>query len=559
MMMRKTIISLLAALCALSAAGQPVERIYVSTDKGSYVAGDLIWCSLFCIDAAGTPALSEGSSLAYLELVSAQGPAATGKISLLGGRGAGTLAIPPTLPTGNYALVAYTARNRNEDGRDYLAAPKIVSVFNTLSTARVPDGVEIKSGEVASAERPGPEGGLEVRVNRRARAQSVVPVFLQAEADASVSVSVYRVDDIPEPVNPTLWDFLCTLPAPGSVWVTGDRLPDFDGEVLYATLAGKDRAKVLAAELPMAVLSAQGAASDAYVSQFRDGEAVFFTNNIFGDRDLVCEVAGLPEDSQCFLRVESPFIGPEITDIPVLPLSETFRSSLMDRHASMLAFHSSDADTLVRFLPKRENLLLRREDATVYHLDDYVRFPTVQEVLVEITPELRVRKGKRRTREIQMLYVDKAGALSYFRDNILVLLDGIAVTDHARLLEYDAMLFEDIEIYPNSYLVGSAVYGGVVNFRTRKGGSLSLRLTDLTQVVDFQGASYPVALTGKRVDPETDLRQTLFWHPAIDLSGNKELRLEVRTSALPGRYRVVAEGLDRNLRPVRNEAEFEVY
>lgn len=557
-MMKKTICFFLAALCALAAAGQPVERIYVSTDKAAYVAGDRIWCSLFCVDASGTPALSEGSSLAYLELVPAQGASVTGKISLVGGRGAGSLAIPPTLPTGNYALVAYTARNRNEEGRGYLSSPKVISVFNTLSTDRVPGAVEIRETPPAPAARPAPEGGLTVRAGRRAKAESVLPVFLQGPEKASVSVSVYRVDDIPEPANPTLGAFMAGLPKPGTVRMTGDRLPDFDGEVIYATLAGKDRQAALTDNVPMAVVSAQGAASDTYVSQFRDGRAVFFTNNIFGDRDLVCELTGLSDDTQCFLLIESPFLHPEIGGIPALPLSESCRASLQERHAAMLGFHSSAVDTLVQFLPKRENLLLRREDATVYHLDDYVRFPTVREVLVEITPELRVRKGKRRVQEIQMLYVDKAGALSYFRDNILVLLDGIAVTDHARLLEYDALLFEDIEIYPHSYLVGTAVYSGVVNFKTRRGGSLSLRLTELAQVNDFQGAAYPVALT-RGAGAGRAAQHTLYWHPAVELPEGEEVRLEIKMPSQPGTYRVVAEGLDRDLHPVRSEALFEVY
>ena len=140
-----------------------------------------------------------------------------------------------------------------------------------------------------------------------------------------------------------------------------------------------------------------------------------------------------------------------------------------------------------------------------------------------------------------------------------MLLDGIAVTDHARLLEYDALLFQDIEIYPHPYLFGMNVYNGIVNFSTRKGGSLSLRMNDLTQVIDFKGASYPVALTGKHVPAENDRRQTLFWHPAVTLPAGQEVRLEVRTGALPGRYRVVVEGLDGRLGAVRSEAEFEVY
>ena len=141
--------ALLAGCVSLFGADHLVERTYLSTDRDCYVAGDRIWCSAFCVDAAAG-GLSVFSSIAYVELRSEAGLVQTGKIALRGGRGAGFIEIPANAPTGNYRLFAYTAQNVNEDGYDYLEGSKLVSVFNTFSSERVEGGVEVVD-EVPSA------------------------------------------------------------------------------------------------------------------------------------------------------------------------------------------------------------------------------------------------------------------------------------------------------------------------------------------------------------------------------------------------------------------------
>ena len=113
--MKKLIISILALSAGiLAGAAVPVERIYVSTDRDVYIAGDAVWCSLTNLDGNGR--FSNESAVSYLELVSTDGTVCTAKIGLLEGRGAGSFRIPDTTPTGTYRLVAYTAVNAAEEG-----------------------------------------------------------------------------------------------------------------------------------------------------------------------------------------------------------------------------------------------------------------------------------------------------------------------------------------------------------------------------------------------------------------------------------------------------------
>ena len=58
-----SIIILCTLMLSAFGADHLVERTYLSTDRDCYVAGDRIWCSAFCVDAA-TGVLSGFSSIA---------------------------------------------------------------------------------------------------------------------------------------------------------------------------------------------------------------------------------------------------------------------------------------------------------------------------------------------------------------------------------------------------------------------------------------------------------------------------------------------------------------
>ena len=55
-----------------------------------------------------------------------------------------------------------------------------------------------------------------------------------------------------------------------------------------------------------------------------------------------------------------------------------------------------------------------------------------------------------------------------------------------------------------------------------------------------------------------DFRNTLYWHPLIELQPGETKKLTVRTPGYPGIFKVTAEGLSASGMPVRSETGFEV-
>lgn len=544
--MRRILFSLLSAvLVALPVLAQ--DRIYVVTDRSAYLAGDLVYCSLFCVDDQGRQ--SGFSAVSYLELISSEGTAVEAKVGLFEGRGAGWFRLPLNMPTGNYSLLAYTARSQ--------AAPdaaRTLAVFNSTSKARVAGGVNIVPEKQYVPFIPADaEDGLTLSIPARVRTGREATLLLNGlDQDADISLSIYHEDGLAPADGKTLSAFLGGRPA-----APGPRMGEYEGEIVYATVEGLPKDASLTDNQATAILSSAGSPSNVYVGRnTADGRLQFFTGNIYGDRELVCEVNVL-DGQQCHINLASPFTHPEAPAVPQLVLSSAQRSALVNRKASLQAQVSLPEDTLARFLPKREDLLLEENAPIRYHLDDYTRFPTVREICVEFVRELQfVRRGDRW--QIRLITSDATDSRKYVQENVLVMMDGVVITDHSLLADFDALLLEDIDIYPQGIILGGISYNGVVNFISKMNYVTALHFADNVRVVDFKGVSYPVAYPGGVPSQGQDLRQLLYWNPALEMKAGQSRRVSITAPAYAGRFRVVAEGWKADGTPIRATYTFEV-
>ena len=550
--MKKIFLTIFAlALAGAGALAAPVERIYISTDRSVYLAGDAVWCSLTCLDGNGR--LSNASAVSYVELVSTEGTACTAKIGLLEGRGAGSFRIPVTTPTGTYRLLAYTAVNAAENGQPWLAGSRLVTVFNSTSAARVPGGVVVNGTAPKPAEIV-PEGQVELSTRiRLQKGQSSVLNIHNGGSAASVSLSVFHEDDLPTGAREnTPAGFLKALPK--AVSTNREVSVENDGEVISARIRGT----LLEDDYSVSTLSAAGSPTDLYIGRADGTDYIrYYTSNIYGDREIVCEVSQL-DRKEGYIDFESPFLFPEVGSLPKLALNRDQRPDIISRKAALRAEKALRIDTLATFMTHREDLLLASVPTHRYHLDDYNRFPSVKEILVEIIPELRLRTDHG-VPSILLTYTDALHRKNELTHNIVVMMDGVVLSDLNLLLNFDAMLIEDIDIYDQPFVCGKTPLHGLVNFITKKNYVTALNFPANVRVVDFQGVAYPVAYSGVVPEGEgQDLRQLLYWHPILELDAASDYRLEFTAPGYEGRFKAVVEGFTEDGKPIYQEFTFEV-
>ena len=507
-----------------SAAAGLVERTYVCTDRHSYVAGEDVFCSVFCFDG-GSGSLSDFSSVAYVELISPEGSAVRVKMALQDGRGAGRLRLPSTLPTGNYRLIAYTALNRNEEDMDYFRGSRVISVYNTLSASRqdsvVPDG-DAATAAVEGTGRPygaAAPAGLVME-------QLGDSLFLRNSGteclDFCLSLSIS--DALPDPEGPGLADFLEARSGDRATLRTDAELsiPEYEGEIVSIRVPAMYSGVT-------AVLSGPGLRNDIYSSTVDStGLVSFYTGNIYGDRDLVFELNSRDVNDDFSLEVLSPFASPELDrdGVPELHLNGSVAEDLKRRSVAMQISRHFGIDEYMDSLQLRPDLLFKGGTMTVYEMDDYTRFPTMRETIVEYVREVHIR---RQDGEPVLKIVPGKSFESYssmLGGNALVLVDGVPVSEHGRVLDLNPALLRRICIYPYDVSTGSCIYSGVVNFISFRGDMAGLQFPGRVRILDFHGVTFPVTVGAAEEDSlSPDYRYTRIWQPLLHLEAGEELEL----------------------------------
>lgn len=591
---------LLLPLCA-GAQTTVVEKTYISTDREIYVSGDKIWCSAFCVDAANGLRPSSLSAIAYVEIVSEDGTLESGKIALSEGRGAGTIEIPATAPTGNYRIVAYTAYTKNTPGfnpQEHIS--KTISIFNTSTKERVKNGVKILSDSEydalrtpagtqaaethsASTHTAGTHssstynagtqpaaGALSITCHRSAEGYLEVVLTNNSATPADLSLSLSNRDGIIPPDNTSIGAFMgaaasaaqaaagaesaaarASARAASATAATAEaaELPEYEGEIIRGRIAGATTDEIEGLKGRSAFISVPTEKSDLYSSVVdNDGMIKFVTNNIYGTKEMVCEIEN-NDLARCHIELISPFVSPKLKGIPALQMAPSIKEDLQRRGLSVQLCRSFSADTLASLMPIRENPLIPSYDAIEYKLDDYKRFPVMRELFIEFINEIKVRKVDGKEQLKVKTHLEERVSL-FDKNNSLIMVDGIPVFDHSQVIEYDPLLVESVVVYPYKYYTGWRSFCGMANFVTYKKNLPGIKFNDGVRVVQFKGCSYPMAFTCQEIGEDfPDYRELLYWHPQIKLPAGESSSIKVKIPANVKEIRICAEGMMENGTP----------
>jgi hypothetical protein len=129
------------------------ERLYVHTDKNSYITGEICWFRIYCMDASFNRP-SSLSKIGYVEILDKNNrPVIQEKVSLKPGEADGSLVIPITLPTGSYTFRSYTSWMKNLGSECFFE--KAIRIINPLNLQTDSSIAKIKRFDIQFF----PEGG----------------------------------------------------------------------------------------------------------------------------------------------------------------------------------------------------------------------------------------------------------------------------------------------------------------------------------------------------------------------------------------------------------------
>ncbi|QKG57818.1 hypothetical protein GKZ68_15000 [Hymenobacter sp. BRD128] len=277
-----------------------------------------------------------------------------------------------------------------------------------------------------------------------------------------------------------------------------------------------------------------------------DGTVQFELPDFYGLRKLVLQT-NPQRDSTYHLELLSPFTaGGGLVPPGLAPLPRQWATSLSERHLQTQAqrvydrqpprYRSISNDTLAFF---------GRADEW-YLLDNYTRFPSLEDVMREYVPAVLVRKRKD---GFHFLVIDRPKHLT-LQENPLTLLDGLPIFNINQVMAFDPLKIRKLEVIANRYFLGQQVYDGVVSYTTYKGDLGGFPINPHALIEEYEGLQTPREFYTPRYDTEAqqhsrlpDLRNLLYWNPAVQLAPGQPRALDFFSSDQAGRYLVVVQGL----------------
>jgi len=424
---------------------------------------------------------------------------------------------------------------------------------------------------------------------------------LQLPEQANMSVSVYKVDSFFTPQSQNIESFLWltsdikgTIESPEYYFAnTGEEvdkatdnlmlthgwrrfawkdvlqpkvnsfayLPEFEGHIVSATASNRLNGQP-AGEIHN-FMAIPGSHFHFYTGiSDKQGRVSFYTKNFFGTHEIFAEAGGKTRDYK--IDIHSPFSETYSSrKTPGFSLANLSGTALQSASISMQVQNVYSAEKLNNFSYPLTDTSSFFIPTRTYALDDYVRFPTMEEVLREYVQEVAVIKQNNKLR-LEAGRRDAAGVL--YRYEPLVLVDGVPLFDDPnKVFAYDPLKVKELQIMNRRYFLGAAVFEGILNFKTYSGRPEGFISDPNATVLDYEGVQSqreffsPVYDNQAQVNSRMpDFRNLLHWAPVVKTNQSGKEQISFYTSDLSGKYMVVIEGISREGRAGTKTFSFDV-
>jgi hypothetical protein len=280
------------------------------------------------------------------------------------------------------------------------------------------------------------------------------------------------------------------------------------------------------------------------------GNVQFEVSEFAGLRQLVFQSAA-KKDSALTLAIENPFIKEATShQLPLFTLDESYSGALLERSVAMQVQDIYFQDRKEKFITTNiDSIAFYGKADETYFLDDYTRFPVMEEVMREYVPGVMVRKRKDGFHFINVSAEQK----KQLSEDPLILLDGVRISTADEIMLLDPRKVRKLEVMTQNYYLGPVMVPGIVSYTTYKGDMAGFPINPKNLVIDYEGLQLerefysPQYPTKKERDSRLpDQRELLYWDAHVKTDENGKTSVEFYTSDLTGNFIVHIEGLTKD-------------
>jgi hypothetical protein len=338
-------------------------------------------------------------------------------------------------------------------------------------------------------------------------------------------------------------------------------LPEYTGHIITGKVTDSATRKPLADVI--VYLSVPGNRTQFYASRSdANGNIRFYTREVCGPGEVILQPEGTSVSGYT-IEINTPFQDQFSTKpVAALQLSSGLKNAIEQNSINAQVQRKFLSDQLKIYnLPQTDSIPFYGRADEKYLLDDYTRFTTMEEVLREYVSGVLVGRSKGK---FHLNVIDMVNN-RLFKDNPLVLLDGVPVYDMDRIMSYDPLKIRKLELVKRRYYYGPLVMDGILNFTTYKGNLPEFEMDDHAVILDHEGMQWQRTFYSPLYETEAqaasrlpDFRNLLYWSPDVVTGKDGRAALTFFTGDAKGKYIGVIEGMSAGGKAGSSTFAFEI-
>jgi len=524
------------------------EKLFVSSDRDLYIAGDHLF---FSVLLSGSPGRESG--LGYIMLT---GPAGNrvfkGMLKFNEQRAFGSIYLTDTLVTGLYQLVAFTNTMRNSGPLSYERKTVFIANRFDQELTGVSGLLSLAANPAKAPETPNPEVPV-ISLSKREYIQREKITFSVKIPENHflnpISLAVRQkspVSFLPE----TGEEPLITVPDPCRY------LPEEKGIILQGKLL--DQYLSPSENSPIFLSCSDTLPNLQHTKTGPGGLFRFFLNPSYFGKTI-------------YVKSEQNFKGTIITDDKYPPVQVTPSSGIsisgdvkgfLEKSQKFLSIQKSYPSPLVKqkkktasgtpFLPQ----VYYHADRCIYPAE-FTFLPSFVEISREIIPYLKTRGN----RDGYVASVVNLNLKEYTDTYIFV--DGVLIEDVNQIIHFNSDIIRKIEVLPHTRFLGELIIPGIVSINTKTGESAKIswkhpvvKMTCDTLMPASFYRSQEQELLPHHIP---DFRQLLLWEPEPARDKPEGFTFETFASDCTGEFEVILYCVNENGSTTEFKSSFYVH
>ncbi len=552
----------------------PQEKVYIDHTGPIVFAGEYLYYALYCFNAQ-TNKRTSISRLAYVALVNEEKEYIfEHKLRMSKGLGQGDFFIPADLPSGTYKLLGYTQWIKNNGVSQVfkddivIVNPYLADQSKLLSSSNTENNENKKLEIEASRKVDSSTISFFIDKAKYRKRDKVILSLKNYKGYLGNGAYTLKVSKKEHLGKDTFMDAMSYAEAYFDVdkqikQQVGDSLflPEQRGELFYGTVTDSTGSPVINAPV---VISIPG--REFLLKFSRTDEDGNFYTYLRKDYKISTAVVQVEDETTKYTIRKNPIGNFDISGLSFknYTLSPDNKEAIIARSVQNQIenhFFQVKPDSVLQVgiidpfdggLP--ETLIL----------DEYTRFPTFEETLVEVVANAGYRSGGKDNDYVRVAQDFETYNEEYNDFSSIIVIDGVFIPNHEIIRTYDARNIEKISLIRDKFRLGGVDYQGIVSVETFDGNYLETHGYENSSVINFKNPEPVKNYYNQRYDLEDnsfsripDYRSLLFWKPHVVIDKNS-YEFEFFTSDVTGEYEIMLNGFTSYGKPITLSKTFTV-